>query len=195
MGVAFCLAEGAFLGFGNVIVGLCMVGPGERFLVGGGDVKGRGWRGWRGRGMVEGVRGGDDAEGDREETGEDDRGESVVVVVLGLGLAVVVVAVIVLVIAKVIVIVLIVILVVLVLALVGHVLEGPSRLEAPGVRNLGLNECTEPFLGGIGRAKGVGFVPDKVLWQWGIAYGSAILAEPRAECETPEPVDEPKLVV
>jgi hypothetical protein len=74
VGVAFRLAC-AFIGFSDVVVSLSDVGPGGRFLAGGG---GRGG----GRVWVEGVHGGDKAEGDGEETREDDRGGFVVVVAI-----------------------------------------------------------------------------------------------------------------
>ena len=181
MGVAFCLA-GEFVGFCDVIVG---VGPWGRFLVVGEHGRGGGG-GWRRR-RREGVHGRDKAEGDGEETREDDRGGFVVVVGLVIKvilaikvvLAIIVVFAIIVIFAIIVVLAIIVIVIVLdigvaiviIAVLVVYRLEGSDRLVAGRAGNLCLYECTEMRLGWIGRGKRVGYVPDDDVPVFGVGFG------------------------
>jgi hypothetical protein len=183
VGVAFRLAC-AFIGFSDVVVSLSDVGPGGRFLAGGG---GRGG----GRVWVEGVHGGDKAEGDGEETREDDRGGFIVVVaikvvaivvVLGIGIFPIIVVVAI----KVLAIIVLVLAIVIIAVLVVHRLEGPNRLVACRAGNLRLDECAERRQGRVGRGERVGHVPDDPVFRevfrgGGITICGRVLLAEKAE--------------
>lgn len=187
MCVAFCLAGGAFLGFGGVVVDVGEVGPegGGIPVVGGGGVR-AGGPGWK-RGRRE------EAEGDVKEFWEDDyvglvRVVIAILVVIAVIVAVIVVVIAILVIAVIAVIVVVLaVLAVLVLAiglglglgpvmersdLVGERLERPDRFVAPHLSDLGLDQGLEVGHGWIGRVERVGNVPDeKIGMGVGIVFG------------------------